>query len=93
VRACKEAVLTLEEALATQDTMELREVGLKAVKSALKDTLCATAVHAAALDGDDLNTSRKPRLAGSYGCGGWTWSQSCVGGGRSGGESLDRRVV
>jgi hypothetical protein len=42
--------------LATQSTEELREVGLEAVRTASKDTLCAMAVQAAAQDGVDVNT-------------------------------------
>jgi ankyrin repeat protein len=35
---------------------ELRKVGLEAVSTADKDTLCAIAVHAAAQEGVDMNT-------------------------------------
>jgi hypothetical protein len=44
----------LERARATQDTTELREVGLEAVRTADRDTLCAMAMHAAAVDGADV---------------------------------------
>jgi hypothetical protein len=63
VRVCEEALARaqreLERARATQDPTELREVGLKAVRTADMDTLYAMAVHAAAADGADVNTRPK----------------------------------
>ena len=60
VWVCEEALARaqreLERARATQDPTELREVGLKAVRTADMDTLYAMAVHAAAADGADVNT-------------------------------------
>jgi hypothetical protein len=46
----------LQRARATRDKAELRKVGLAAVTTADKDTLCAIAVHAAAQEGVDMNT-------------------------------------
>jgi hypothetical protein len=46
----------LQRARATRDKAELRKVGLEAVSTADKDTLCAIAVHAAAQEGVDMNT-------------------------------------
>ena len=74
VRVCEETVRTCEEALAraqrmleraraSEDKEELREVGLEAVMTAGKDTLCAMAVHAAAQEGVDVNT-RAEAVAG-----------------------------
>jgi hypothetical protein len=46
----------LQRARATRDKAELRKVGLEAVSTADKDTLCAIAVKAAAQEGVDMNT-------------------------------------
>jgi hypothetical protein len=46
----------LQRARATRDKAELRKVGLEAVSTADKDTLCVIAVHAAAQEGVDMNT-------------------------------------
>jgi hypothetical protein len=60
VRTCEEALVRaqrmLERIRATQDKEELREVGLEAVRTAGRDTLCAMAVQAAAQKGVDVNT-------------------------------------
>jgi hypothetical protein len=60
VRTCEEALARaqhmLQLARASQNTEELREVGLEAVRTADKDTLYAMAVQAAAQDGVDVNT-------------------------------------
>ena len=46
----------LQQARATRDQDELRKVGLEAVSTADKDTLCVIAVKAAAQEGVDMNT-------------------------------------
>ena len=46
----------LQQARATRDQDELRKVGLEAVSTADKDTLCVIAVKAAAHEGVDMNT-------------------------------------
>jgi hypothetical protein len=46
----------LQRARATRDKAELLKVGLEAVSTADKDTLCAIAVKAAAQEGVDMNT-------------------------------------
>jgi hypothetical protein len=60
VRLCEEklarAQLMLQQARATRDKAQLLKVGLEAVSTADKDTLCAIAVHAAAQEGVDMNT-------------------------------------
>jgi hypothetical protein len=60
VRVCEEALARaqrmLERARASEDKEELREVGLDALSTAGRDTLCAMAVQAAAQEGADMNT-------------------------------------
>jgi predicted LPLAT superfamily acyltransferase len=60
VRVCEEALAraqrTLERVRVSEDKTELREVGLEAVMTAGKDTLCAMAVQVAAQEGVDVNT-------------------------------------
>jgi hypothetical protein len=63
VRVCLEA---LAFAQYTQSKAELRAVGLEAVRTAGRDTLCAMAVQAAAREGVDVNT----RAAGEKR---WLW--------------------
>jgi hypothetical protein len=46
----------LQRARATRDNAELRKVGLEAVSTADKDTLCVIAVKAAVQEGVDMNT-------------------------------------
>jgi hypothetical protein len=46
----------LQRARATRDKAELRKVGLEAVSTADKDTLCVIAVKAAVQEGVDMNT-------------------------------------
>ena len=53
----------LQQARATRDQDELRKVGLEAVSTADKDTLCVIAVKAAAHEGVDMNT-RAEAVAG-----------------------------
>jgi hypothetical protein len=57
---CEEALARaqrmLERVRASEDTTELRGVGLAAVRTAGRDTLCAMAVQTAAQDGADVNT-------------------------------------
>jgi hypothetical protein len=59
----------LARAQRSQDTAELRAVGLEAVRTAGKDTLCSMAVQTAALDGVDVNT----RLEAAAGEERWLW--------------------
>ena len=61
----------LEQARATEDTTELREVGLEAVKTANEDTLRAMAVHAAAQEGVDVNTRAESAAGEEPTRGGW----------------------
>ena len=60
VRVCEEelarAQRMLERVRASEDKEELREVGLDALSTAGRDTLCAMAVQAAAQEGADMNT-------------------------------------
>jgi hypothetical protein len=60
VRVCEEALQRAKRMLVrvqrTRDTAVLREVGLDAVRTAGRDTLCAMAVYAAAKVGVDVNT-------------------------------------
>jgi hypothetical protein len=56
VRVCQANPALAHSVERTQDTAELRAVGLEAVRTAGRDTLCAMAVQAAARDGVDVNT-------------------------------------
>jgi hypothetical protein len=60
----------LQRARATRDKAELLKVGLEAVSTADKDTLCAIAVHAAVQEGADMNT-RAEAAAGEEAEEGW----------------------
>ena len=48
------------QARTTQDTTVLREMGLKAVRTAGRDTLCAMAMQAAVQDGVEVNRRADP---------------------------------
>ena len=69
LRVCEEAAQRdlrrkREQIRAMQDTAELREVGLQAVRTAGTDTFRAMAVHAAELGGVDVNTRVAAAAAG-----------------------------
>jgi hypothetical protein len=72
LRVCQETpalAQRMESVRTTQVTSELQEVGLEAVRTAGKDTLCSMAVQTAALDGVDVNT----RLEAAAGEERWLW--------------------
>ena len=76
VRVCQETpalAQRMERVRATQNTVELRGVGLVAVRTAGRDTLCAMAVQAAAQQGVDVNTRTEGAALGARASAPWRW--------------------